>query len=135
MKKICFILALVLTLTLICGCNGYVNSYSASFLTTSCYGNSANMKFHTFQGTYNFKLVRRNSTEHTLHCNANLGEGEMNVYVGVNGEKELLLSISGGESYNETIVLDEKYNDEQTIYIILETSDKCTDGVFQFTYH
>ena len=57
------------------------------------------------------------------------------VYIGVGGEKELLLTVTGGESYDETITLDDKYDNEKIIYIILETIGKCVDGDFEFAYN
>ena len=135
MKKIGFVLLLVLTLALLCSCSGYVNKYSATILITSCYGDEASMKFHTFKGTYNFKLKRDNEAEHTLDFEAKLAEGEMNVYIGVDGEKELLRTVKGGESYNETITVNDKYNNEKTIYVILESTGKCVDGDFEFEYN
>ena len=134
MKKICFGLALILTLVMLCSCGRYVNSYSATFLITSCQGDSAHMEFDTFNGTYNFKLKRDNVAEHTLGFKASLAEGEMNVYIGVDGEKELLRTVKGGGSYDETITLDDKYDNEKTIYIILETSGKCVDGDLEVEY-
>ena len=59
----------------------------------------------------------------------------MNIYIGVDGEKELLRTVKGGESYDETIALDKKYDNEKTVYIILETVDKCTKGDFDFEYN
>ena len=135
MKKACFALVLILTLFTLCGCGGYVKSYSATILITSSHGDEASMKFDTFKGSYNFKLKRDGNPEHTLDLDASLGEGEMNVYIGVGGEKELLLTVKGGESYDETIVLDEKYDNEKTIYIILESVGKCIDGDFEFEYN
>ena len=135
MKKVCFVLVLILTLFMLCSCGGYVKSYSATMLITSCQGNEANMKFDTFKGTNNFKLRRDGIAEHTLDFEASLAEGEMNVYIGVDGEKELLLTVKGGESYDETIILDDKYDNEKSIYIILETIGKCVDGDFEFEYN
>ena len=135
MKKACFVLVLILTLFTLCGCGGYVKSYSATILITSSHGDEASMKFDTFKGSYNFKLKRDGAAEHTLDLDASLGEGEMNVYIGVGGEKELLLTVKGGETYDETITLAEKYDTEKTIYIILESVGKCIDGDFAFEYH
>ena len=135
MKKACFVLVLILTLFTLCGCGGYVKSYSATILITSSHGDEASMKFDTFKGSYNFKLKRDGAAEHTLDLDASLGEGEMNVYIGVGGEKELLLTVKGGESYDETITLAEKYDTEKTIYIILESVGKCIDGDFEFEYN
>ena len=135
MKKACFTLALIVMLFMLCSCGGYVKSYSATILITSGHGNEASMKFDTFKGSYNFKLKRDGAAEHTLDFDASLGEGEMNVYIGVGGEKELLLTVKGGETYDETITLAEKYDNEKTIYIILESVGKCIDGDFEFEYN
>ena len=135
MKKVCFVLVLIVMLFMLCSCGGYVKSYSATILITSGHGDEASMKFDTFKGSYNFKLKRDDAAEHTVDLDASLGEGEMNVYIGVGGEKELLLTVKGGESYDETITLAEKYDTEKTIYIILESVGKCVDGDFEFEYN
>ena len=135
MKKLCFALLLILTLGMLLSCGGYVKSYSATILITSCHGDEASMRFDTFKGTYNFKLKRDSDAEHTLDLKADLAEGEMNIYIGVDGEKELLRTVKGGESCEETIVLDNKYDNEKTIYIILESNGKCVDGDFEFEYN
>ena len=135
MKKVCFVLALILTLTMFCGCSGYVNSYSATILITSCHGDEASMEFGSFKGTYHFKLRRDGDARHTLDLEACLDEGEMNIYIGVDSERELLRTVKGGESYDETIALDHKYDNEKTIYVILESTDKCIDGDFEFEYN
>ena len=135
MKKVCFAIVLILALLMLCSCGGYVRSYSATFLISSCMGDDASMEFDTFKGTYHFKLKRDGDAEHTLDFESSLAEGEMNVYIGVGGEKELLLTVKGGESYDETITLDEKYDNEKTIYIILESVGKCADGDFEFEYN
>ena len=82
---------------MLCSCGGYINSYSAFLLITSSHGDEASMKFDTFKGSYNFKLKRDGNAEHTLDLNASLGEGEINIYIGVGGEEELLLTVKGGE--------------------------------------
>ena len=93
------------------------------------------MEFDTFKGTYHFKLKREGAAEHTLDLEASLAEGEMKVYIGVDGEKELLRTVKGGESYDEVIALDDKYDNEKTIYVILESTGKCVDGDFEFKYN
>ena len=135
MKKLCFAWVLILTLGLLCSCGGYVKSYSATILITSCQGDEASMRFDTFKGTYNFKLKRDGDAEHTLDLEASLAEGEMNIYIGVGGEKELLRTVRGGESCDETIALADKYDNEKTVYIILESSGKCVGGDFEFEYN
>lgn len=135
MKKACLVLVLMLTFFMLCGCGRYVNSYSAIILTTSCRGDEASMEFSTFKGTYNFKLKRQGSAEHTLDFESSLAEGEMNIYIGVDGEKELLRTVKGGEAYDEMIALDDKYDNEKAVYIILETDGECKDGDFEFEYN
>ena len=135
MKKACFVLVLILMLFMLCSCGGYIKSYAATILITSTHGDEASMKFHTFKGSYNFKLKRDGNPDHTLDLDASLGEGEINVYIGVDGEKEWLLTVKGGESYEETITLAKEYDNEKTIYIILESVGKCADGDFEFAYN
>lgn len=135
MKKISFSLVLILILGMLCSCGGYVKSYAATLLITSCYGDEASMKFDTFKGKYNFKLKRDGTAEHTLDLEASLDEGEINIYIGVDGDKELLRTVKSGESYDETILLDDKYDNEKTIYVILESTGKCADGEFEFEYN
>jgi hypothetical protein len=134
-KKVYITLALILSLLSLCSCGGYVKSYSATILITSAHGDEASMEFDTFKGTYNFKLKRDGNAEHTLDLEASLAEGEMNIYIGVGGEKDLLLTVKGGESYDKTIALDEKYDNEKAVYVILESAGKCKDGDFEFEYN
>lgn len=134
MKKLYFALVLMLALLMFCGCSGYVKSYSATILITSQDGDEASMEFDTFKGTYNFKLRRDGSAEHILDYEASLAEGEMNVYIGVSSEKELLFTIKGGESFDTKISLDSKYDNEKKVYIILESIGECVDGDFEFEY-
>ena len=135
MKKFSFILAVILILCLLCGCGGYVKSYSATVLIASNFGDEGSIEFGTFSGTYNFKLKRDGVAEHTLDYEVSLTEGEMNIYIGVNGEKDFLFTVYGGESFDKTITLDEKYDNEKTVYIILESVGKCVDGDFEFEYN
>ena len=135
MKKIGFVLVLMFILALLCSCGGYVKNYSATILITSCQGDEASMEFDTFKGTYNFKLRREGGAEHILNLEASLAEGEMNIYIGVDGEKELLRTVKGGEIYDETITLNDKYDNKKTIYVILESTGKCADGDFEFEYN
>ena len=135
MKKVNLIIALMLALVMLFGCSGYVKSYSATILITSCVGDEASMEFDTFKGTYNFKLRRDGAAEHTLDIEASLDEGEMKIYIGVDGEKELICTVKGGESLDDVIALDSKYNDEKNIYVILESTGKCVGGDFEFEYN
>lgn len=135
MKKICIALVMIFTLFMLCACGEYVNSYSTTRFTASRVGDEAKMKFSTFEGTYHFKLKRDDEAEHTLDVEASLAEGEMHIYVGVDGEKEWLLTVKGGERFDKTIPLDAKYDNEKAIYVIIETNGKCVNGDFEFEYN
>ncbi len=135
MKRVYVALILILSLVILCSCGGYVTNYSATLLITSSHGDEASMEFASFKGTYNLRLKRSEDAKHTLDFEASLGEGEMNVYIGVDGEKELIRTVKGGERYDETIILDKKYDNEKTIHIILESVGKCVDGDFEFEYN
>jgi len=134
MKKACFVLALILILFTLCSCGGHVNNYFAIVMITSCHGNEAHMEFDVFTGTYNFKLRSDDPTSQTLDIEASLAEGEMNIYISAAGEKELLRTVKGGDDFDETITLDAKYDNERSVYIILESAGKCVDGDFKFEY-
>ena len=134
MKKVCFMLALILTLVMLCSCGGYINNYFATIMITSGHGNEASMEFDTFSGTYNFKLRKDDPVANTLDLEASLAEGEINIYISADGEKELLRTVRGGDDFDETITLDAKYDNERSVYIILESAGKCVDGEFAFVY-
>ncbi len=135
MKKLSLITVLIsLTVTLFgCG-NGYVNKYAAKMMQTSCWDDEASMEFSDFKGVYHFKLKGNNDSDHTLEYDADLGEGEVNVYVGVNGEKELLFTIKGGESCDQTVALGDQYDGVKTIYVIVESENKSSNGDFEFDF-
>ena len=135
MKKICIALLIMVTLFMLCACGEYVNSYSATRLKISRVGDEASMEFSTFKGTYNLKLKRDDTAEHTLDVEYSLAEGEINIYIGVDGGKDLLLTVKGGERYDKTIPLDAKYDNEKSIYVIVETNGKCVNGDFEFEYN
>lgn len=135
MKKTYFILFMMFALTIFCSCGGYVKSYVATILITSSHGDEANMKFDTFKGTYNFKLKSDDFEENSIDIEASLGEGTMNIYIGTDGEKELILTLNSCEAFEKTIFLDEKYSNKKTVYIILESNGKCFNGDFEFEYN
>jgi len=132
MKKIGLLFALVLCLVMLVGCDGYVNSYSAVGMIKSVWGDEASLEFGSFQGTYNYKMKTVQSSDHTIDYGASLTEGEMNVYIDVDGEKELLFNIKGGESLDTSKALEDKYDDAKSIRIIVETVGKCKGGEFEF---
>ena len=59
-----------------------------------------------------------------------LEEGEMAVSYDYAGLKQPLLTVRGGESLEET----GGYAETGTVYVILESTGKCVNGSFDFTF-
>ena len=135
MKKAWLILALILAVVAVCISLGYSNRYFATGMLTTCHGNKASMEFGTFWGTYNFKLRTEEAAEHTIDCTASLAEGEMEVYIATDGKQELLFTVKAGEAYEETILLDDQYDGEENIRIVVKTNGKCKNGKLALTCH
>ena len=135
MKKLCCcVLVLLIAIVTLTACGEYTNNYSAAIMTTKSGKNEASMEFDSFEGTYNLKIKNTIEAETlSFGYKGSLAEGEINVYIGVDGEKELLFTIKGGEKVKNSILLDEKYNNKKTIYVIVESAEKCTDGNFEFS--
>ena len=50
-------------------------------------------------------------------------------------KKKLIYTVKGGETHDKTLALDEKYDNENTVYVILKSTGKCTKGDFEFEYN
>ena len=128
MKKILFIALALLTLFSITGCSKYRSKYKATLLVTTNTSSKGSMRFHSFEGTYVFRLKNKKDGG-ILKYSGSLDTGALNVYYGYEDEKTHLFSIKQDESdVNSTLEGLEK----GTIYIIIETSMKCADGELSF---
>ncbi len=98
MKKVLlFILTAVLLLSL-ASCSQYKSSYKATMLTRSSGGDSCEAEFVTLEGTLVLNAKARDRyADGKIHYEAELREGEITVYYDVDGTKELLFEIKGGE--------------------------------------
>lgn len=121
--------ALMLALAiLLCffGCGGYKSKYKAVGFIHSNDTESATMSFHTLEGRMVFKL--KATRESDIKYSAKLESGSATVYYDIYGKCELF-SINGGEELDSR----NGYVDNGTIYIIVETDGKCTNGEFSFS--
>ena len=132
MKKLAGLILAVATLVLcftLSACSGYSTHYSATFMTTTNTPNSTSVSFESFNGTYVMQLKNNNADEVLVSYEAELGEGNINVYYDFNGEKLSLFKIeTNGSVEGET----EAFTGNKTIYIIIESDGKCKEGSFSF---
>jgi len=129
MKKktgLAMILILVLTGVLLTGCK-YASHYSAIMLITTNTSEKVYLSFSSISGTYVGTLKCKDEPG-TLQYSAEIEEGSATVYVDYDGDKEELFTINAGEKIDSTLE-DLKKGKK---YIIVETSETCEDGKFEF---
>ncbi len=122
-------LALLLTLCL-AGCGGYSSHYKTVGCVRTNTEEHVSLSFYEFEGTIVFKMKLKNQSEAALKYAASLEEGEMAVSYDYAGLKQPLLTVRGGESLEET----GGYAETGTVYVILESTGKCVNGSFDFTF-
>lgn len=134
MKKIARIIIatamLVLCFTLSACGNGYASNYSGTAIVTTKTSDKASLSFGSFSGTCVMQLKNNGGGEALIAYEATLEEGNIKVYYDFNGEKlDLFEIVTGGSVEAET----EAFTSNKTIYIIIESDGKCSEGSFSFT--
>ena len=125
MKKIvAFLLIFIIAFSFV-GCGKYPSKYFAVGLVTTNTSRSVQMSFFSFEGTRTFTM--KCGSDHKLEYSAKLESGNSTVYYDQNGTKTELFSIGAGDEVSSSINLD-----AGTVYIIIETSEKCQNGSFLF---
>ena len=127
-----FLLVLVLIIAVF-GMTGCSNSkYSSHYYTiahgTSTDSDSASVFFGEFEGTEVFKLKIERGKTAKLQYSGKLKTGSATVYYDCGEAKTELFSIHSGDEINA-------YSNELaagTVYIIIETNEKCESGSFDF---
>ena len=133
MKKIASVIIAVITLVLCftlsaCG-NKYVSNYSAMLMVRENTSDKASVSFDRFSGTLVMKLKNKSADEVFVDYEGTLREGNIKVYYDFNDEKLNLFDIETDGSANGKT---ETFTGNKTIYIIIESDDKCSDGSFSF---
>ena len=133
MKKFTSVIIAVVTLVLCftlsaCG-NQYVSHYSAMLMVRTNTSNEASVSFDRFSGTYVIQLKNNSADEVFITYEATLGEGNIKVYYDFDDEKLNLFEIETNGSVDGKT---ETFTGNKTIYIIIESDDKCNDGSFSF---
>lgn len=111
------------------GCTPYRSSYKAIGFVHTNTNSKASMSFFEFEGTMVFKL--KVASGQALGYSGRLESGSAKVYYDLSGIKYELFSVESGQ---EVISLFEP-EESVTVYIIVETSEKCVNGEFSFTVH
>ncbi len=107
-------------------CSGYVSRYSAVALITKNTREEGFIKFGSLDGTYVFKL---RPDDGAISYEATFGSGSLKVYYDAGEGKTELFPITAGESLSGQAEIATK---GKTVYVIIETDGKCTDGEFTF---
>ena len=125
MKKLIPVLVLILlALTCLVGCSKYTSRYSAVLLISTGTSKSGSINFTTFSGTKVFKL----KSSGQLNYSAELGTGNATVYYDCSGTKTELFSIGAGQKVGPSSIA----VTPGTVYVIVETAEKCQNGKFSF---
>ena len=129
MKKVTsLLLALLFVAFSLTGCGKYVSHYSAVGHVYSNHDESAWMSFVELEGTEVFELKCKSGETARIGYSGKLESGNLSVYYDCGGEKKELFSLHAGDDIQSAGgVLS-----EDTVYIIVETSEKCGNGSLDF---
>lgn len=131
MKKL---LTILLTIFLFCtpACNVYAqykSSYDAKNMMQTNNSKQFSAAFEYLNGILVGKLKSSTANDGALQCKATLTQGEMNVYYDWGLNKELLFTLTAGESLDD---IRGYYSNGAPVYVIIETVTPCK-GNFTIT--
>lgn len=120
---------LVMCFTLSACVDKYTSSYTATLMVRTNTANEASVSFDTFKGTYVIKFKNKGDSETFITYNITLKEGKIQVYYDYDGKKLHLFEIENNDSTTGKLKVPASNN---TIYIIIESEGKCTEGRCSF---
>lgn len=131
MKKrlLSFLIAVIAALLLLplSGCGRYSSHYKAVAFVHTNTAKNAFMSFSSFEGSMVFQL-KCGSADEKIYYSAKLETGSAEVYYDCDGTKTKLFSVNSGDDVSEI----ECVLQTGTVYIIVETSEPCKNGRFDF---
>ena len=130
MKKIIlFVAVCVIIVGGLTGCSvrKYKSHWNAVAFVHSNTSQKANMSFSSFEGTIVYELNCKGENE-VLHYSSTLESGSADVFYDNSGEKVLMFSVKNGSDANGFV----RDLQKGKIYIIVEATEKCTEGQFKF---
>ena len=104
----------------------YVSSYSATMLVRTETSGSAWMSFSTFDGRMIFSL--RSGGSEAILASVKLESGSAMVYYDAGGTKTEWFTVAAGEE----IEVSSGPLEKGTVYVIIESREKCREGRFGF---
>ena len=128
MKRTLLLFSVLLLIFSLAGCSQYVSHYSAVAHVRSNSSDSAALSFHKLDGTEVFKLKAESGKTAKIKYSGKLESGSLTVSYDRGEAKTELFSLRSGdeiEAYSEEIA-------EGTVYVIIETGEKCENGSFGF---
>ncbi len=130
-KLIPVLLSITLLILPLTACNMGNNSYMATLLVKSEGLDHCEASFGSLKGTLRLNATVPADTDGTIHYDAELGEGELSVYYEINGRKERLFTIKGGEEIDSrggSVAKGDK------VKIIIETVGKAKSGDIEIDF-
>ena len=126
MKRIIALVAAVIMMLSLAGCDGPVSHYKAVAFVHSETSSSSFMSFMSFSGTMVFKMKCREGER--IDYSAKLESGSAVVSCECGGVRKELFSVEAGEEVSSSL----GYQGVEKLYIIVETTKDCGNGDFRF---
>ncbi len=132
MKKyfILFLVIAAVTFTFI-SCETDTDNYSATMLVKTSGLDHCEASFASLKGTLVLNATVPADTDGTIHYDAELAKGDITVYYDIDGTKNLLFSIKGGEESDGHAGTVQK-GDKVTV--IIETNGKAENGDIEIEF-
>lgn len=127
-KGLCIVLTMLLLTFSLTGCGKYASHYSAVAHAYSNDTGSAWTSFYRFEGTEVFKLTIESGKTAKIQYSGELETGSLTVYYDCGKAKTQLFTLHSGDEINAC----SKELAAGTVYVIIETSDPCTNGSLSF---
>ncbi len=127
-KTLCIVFAVFVLASCLSGCSKYPSHYKAIGHVYSNNTDSAQMSFFEFDGVEVFKLKCKSKNTATIVYSGKLETGRLTVYYDCGGTKKVLVSLQSGDNIQSS----GGTLPEDTIYLIIETEEKCCNGNLSF---
>ena len=128
-KRIVALLLVAALIAALTGCSRYSTHYNAVAFVHSNDAHNAYMSYYKFEGTMVFQLKGEKNAPVALRYSGATQTGAAAVYYDYSGTKTELFTLGAGESAAST---SETFTPNGTIYVIVETSEPCENGRFDF---
>lgn len=124
------LLSIIILAALAClsSCSAYSSHYRATMLVQSNTSQKASVSFSTLDGRMVFKMKSKADSAGRLNFSVGLGEGNLKVSVDTTGVRNDLLNLKSGDAYSSHL----DNIGTGTVYVIIETDGRCSEGNLNF---